>query len=144
MVFGSGRAAQDRPDLAKIFQNNAINGEVSDEVVSQLTDQLRGVDPNFHSQVTQNAQAGDAIKAQSALKRLTDDLRILSEQQLDQNPQARGWVTASVAAWSHVSIVTAAVGVAWAVGIVVLLYSFEDNQTALDAQNMAASLAESL
>lgn len=164
LLFGSGKAAEDHPDLAKKIKEQRPKGspQATPEQIAQLAQKLREIDPGFHDAVTVAVQVNDPYQAQSGMKRLNEDLKKYMAQA--KVPQTGDKVTPYGAVWHDANILTEInalafingavyANVAGATEAVVALvvvpsavsYGFEmDSSNALDADNMVAAVAEAL
>jgi len=73
-AFGSGKAANEHPDLAAKFVP-ATAPKAPEKLIESFTKDLMAVDNKFHSLVTVAVQSHDPYQTRDALIRMTNDIR---------------------------------------------------------------------
>lgn len=76
LLFAKGKVAEDHPETAKALLNGRRPAAElpSDATFESMVTQLKTVDPEYHEKVTLGVQVNDPLKAEQAMKRLSDDL----------------------------------------------------------------------
>lgn len=159
IIFAQGPIAEQRPDLAEKLLKGKPKPKLPDDAVFEdVVSQLKRVDPEYHEVVTKGVQKNDPLKAEAAMKRLSDDLNKIYE--LEKRPdQERGvttwaWHDAHVFAETELAaaaaaVVFEAVGAAHVAAVVVAIvpaavsYQFEFNHgSTVDRQAMVAAVSQ--
>ncbi|TFB87271.1 hypothetical protein E3O44_09095 [Cryobacterium algoricola] len=153
LVFGVGPIAQDRPELLTKLNITRVPQAPAATIKTLLTG-LQSVDPDFHKNVTVNAQARDPYKAQLALTNFSTDMTALTEKEQALHPdQLRSLSTAAAgngSVWAFTNYVVStqvAVTAAAAVSVlavlaalVVFLYQHPKDGSTLIMQDDASAL----
>ncbi len=157
LLFGTGKAAQDRPDLLKTLGIKP-NPNATPELISSALSQLKAVDKDFHQRVTVDAQAKDPYKAQAALAAFKSDVQAVVNQHTKASSASAlahpmlgenafyttnyFWVDNQVA--QSVAGVTSFAVLAEAAAVFLFLYTHDDSFTAFDQASTAAAISQTL
>ncbi|MEV4926374.1 hypothetical protein [Streptomyces roseoverticillatus] len=144
-TLGSGRAAQEHPEVLKKF--GIPQQKVEAARVASLTSALRKTDPAFHRAVTQNVQSGNPYKVEKALTALSADVQAVSNgkgNRADAVALGSWWFKTQQAVVQTGTVATTVAAVAEVGVVFVVAYRSADDTSQFTKQAMAASVARAL
>ncbi|MEU6995431.1 hypothetical protein ABZ953_32840 [Streptomyces sp. NPDC046465] len=144
LTLGSGRAAQEHPDVLDKF--GIPHQNVGEAKTAAFTRALSEVDPRFHETVTENVQSGDPYKVDAALTRLAADVNKVTDKKSLPDGVARGsfWVKTDNVVLQTGTVATTVAAVAEVGVVVVVAYRTADDTSQFTREALNVAVAKAL